>query len=229
MDIFLMEEDFDSPAEGVYILKPNLSDNGTQRSTIQPGHIKYKDLNNDGTINSQDMTVIGRGQPFHYGGFTNNFYYNGFSLNIFFQWSYGNKIYNANRNIFEGNNQMNLGMNSYASYIDRWTPENRSNTLYIPTGRGPLGYASTRVLEDGSYLRLKTLSLGYSLPEKILKNLSISELTFRIAVQNLLTWTKYTGMDPEVSTLRNQVLSPGYDYSGYPQARTTTFGISLTL
>lgn len=222
-------EDFNNPAEGVYILKPDLPDNGTQRSTIQPGHIKYKDLNNDGTINTQDMAVIGRGQPLHFGGFTNNFYYNGFSFSAFFQWSYGNKIYNANRYMFDGNGLMLFGLNSYATYKNRWTPENRSNTHFIPTGNGPIGYQSTRVLEDGSYLRLKTLSLGYSLPNKVIKRLSISELVFRMAFQNLITWTKYSGMDPEVSVLYNQVLSPGYDYSAYPQARTTTFGISLTL
>ena len=221
-------EDFDNPSEGVYVLKSHLPDNGNQRNTLKPGYIKYKDLNNDGTINSQDMTVIGRGQPLHYGGFTNNFYYNGFSLNVFFQWSYGNKIYNANRMMFDGNSIGITGVNQYATYKDRWTPENRSDLYFTPTGYGPAGYQSTRVLEDGSYLRLKTLSLNYQVPKKITERLQVSNLTFRLAFQNLLTWTRYSGMDPEVSVL-NQILSPGFDYSAYPQARTTTFGINITL
>ncbi|WP_353134642.1 SusC/RagA family TonB-linked outer membrane protein, partial [Pseudopedobacter sp.] len=220
-------EDFDVSSTGAYVLKSHLPDNGSTRTAIQPGYIKYKDLNGDGTIDDKDMSVIGRGQPIHTGGFTNNFSYKNFYLNVFFQWSYGNQIYNANRMIFDGNYINLYNVNQYASFNDRWTAENRSNTIYKAGGQGPAGYFSDRTIEDGSYLRLKTVSLSYSIPSKYIKPLYLSKLNFRVAAQNLLTFTKYSGMDPEVST-RHSVLTPGFDYSPYPQARTITFGLSAT-
>src|SRR5690606_1224869 len=98
----------------------------------------------------------------------------------------------------------------------RWTPENRSNTLFKVGGEGPIGYQSTRVLEDGSYLRLKTVSLAYSVPKNLIRPLSLSNLNLRVSAQNLFTFTGYSGMDPETS-VRNTVLTPGFDYSAYPQ------------
>src|SRR5690606_32947543 len=96
-------EDFDNPSPGVYVLKNEIPDNGNPRNMIEPGHIKYKDINGDHIIDNNDMTVIGHGQPLHTGGFMNDFYYKGFNLNVLLQWSYGNDIYNANRLIFDGN------------------------------------------------------------------------------------------------------------------------------
>src|SRR5690606_33271586 len=98
-------------------------------------------------------------------------------------------------------------------------------TLYKVGGQGPGGFQSTRVLENGSYIRLKTVSLGYSLPARLIKPLSLSNLTVHVSGQNLFTITDYTGMDPETS-VRHSVLTPGFDYSAYPQARTITFGIN---
>src|SRR5690606_8227660 len=98
---------------------------------------------------------------------------------------------------------------------------------YKAGGQGPAGYFSDRTIEDGSYLRLKTLALSYSIPQKFVKPLYLNKLSFRVAAQNLLTFTNYSGMDPEVST-RHSVLTPGFDYSPYPQARTITFGLSAT-
>ncbi|NII28465.1 TonB-dependent receptor [Pseudoflavitalea sp. X16] len=216
--------DFNNTAPGVYVLKPEVPTNGKPRNTIQPGDVKYKDLNGDGVVNSDDKTIIGRGQPVHWGGFVNNFKYKGFSLNIFFQWSYGNNIYNANRITFEGNTNGRKNMNQYASYINRWTPENPTNENFRAGGEGVIGYHSSKYVEDGSYLRLKTLSLDYSLPTRYIKRLFMSSLSLNVAMQNVLTWTNYTGLDPEVST-RNNILTPGYDYSAYPQARNITFGV----
>lgn len=225
-DGIYQEEDFDVLENGTYALKKELPDNGNPRSQIQPGHIKYRDLNGDGTINSFDMTVIGNGQPLHIGGLSNNFQYKNFTLNVLFQWSYGNQIYNANRMMLEGNYIGLMNTNQFATYIDRWTPENRSNTLFSARGYGPQGYQSNRVLEDGSYLRLKTLSFTYRLAHNSLSSIGISNIDFKIASQNLLTFTNYSGIDPEVS-VRNTVLTPGFDYSPYPQARTITFGINV--
>lgn len=216
--------DFDSPAPGVYILKSEVPANGRPRNTILPGDIKYRDLNGDGNVNADDKTIIGRGLPIHYGGFVNNFSYKGFSLNVFFQWSYGNDIYNANRITFEGNTNGRRNMNQFASYANRWTPENQTNEHFRAGGEGVIGYHSTKYLEDGSYLRLKTVSLDYALPSRIIKRAYMTGLSLHVAMQNIFTWTKYTGLDPEVST-RNGVLTPGYDYSAYPQARTITFGL----
>ncbi|HEY0666835.1 MAG TPA: TonB-dependent receptor [Sphingobacteriaceae bacterium] len=223
-DGIYQEEDFDSPAPGSYILKSNIPTNGNQRGFIQPGHIKYKDINDDGSIDGSDMTVIGRGQPLHTGGFLNDLSYKGFNLSVFLQWSYGNEIFNANRMIFEGNYINMFNVNQYATYNSRWTPENRSNELYKIGGQGPAGYMSTRVLEDGSYLRLKTVSLSYLIPPNLIKPLYLNRLSFNVSAQNLLTFTNYSGMDPETS-VRHSVLTPGFDYSAYPQARTLTFGI----
>lgn len=217
-------EHFDNPSPGVYILKKDVPTNGAVRNTIQPGDIKYRDLNGDGIVDDNDLTIIGRGQPIHIGGFSNNFGYKGFSLHVFFQWSYGNHIYNANRLAMEGNSNGFAQMNQFATYINRWSPENQTNENYRTRGQGPIGFYSSRVVEDGSYLRLKTLALDYSLPTHLIKGAYLSNLTLSVAAQNLVTWTHYSGMDPEVSIL-GSVLSPGFDFSSYPQARTITFGL----
>lgn len=221
-------EHFDNPSPNVYVLKNNVATNGALRNGILPGDIRYKDLNNDGIINDDDVTIIGRGQPIHIGGFANNFKYKGLSLNVFFQWSYGNNIMNANRLALEGNSNARANANQLASYQDRWTPENPSNEHYRTRGQGPLGFWSSKTVEDGSYIRLKTLSLDYSLPNKFVSKIHLKDLSFNIASQNVFTWTKYSGMDPEASVL-NPILAPGYDFSAYPRARTLTFGIRATL
>lgn len=218
-------EDFDNPSPGVYTLKTGIPDNGA--TTVQPGDIKYRDLNNDGTINAFDLTLLGRGLPIHTGGLNNNFSYGNLSLNVFFQWSYGNKIYNANRLLYDGNGNVRTLLNQYASYADRWTPENPESDIFRANGQGVIGYHSSRVLEDGSYLRLKTLALDYKIPAKYLKPLYMKSLILGVAGQNLITWTKYSGMDPEVST-RNTTLMPGFDYSAYPIARTVVFTLKTT-
>lgn len=223
--------DFDNPSPGVYILKNAVTSNGAQRATIKPGDIKYKDLNGDGIVNTYDQTIIGRGQPIHTGGFVNNFSYKGFDLNVFFQWSYGNDIYNANRLMFEGNangGAFGGNLNQFASYNDRWTPENQTNKYYRAGGAGPIGMYNSRVIEDGSYLRLKTLSLGYSIPASYIKKLYLSKLNINVSGQNLLTFTKYTGIDPEVSTRTPTVLAPGFDFSAYPRARTFVVSLNAT-
>jgi TonB-linked SusC/RagA family outer membrane protein len=209
------------------LLKPNIAGNGDPREQIVPGDIKYKDLNGDGTIDAGDLTIIGRGVPIHSGGLNNNFTYKNFSLNVFFQWSYGNDVYNANRLTFDGNGNERILLNQFASYIDRWSPENPDSDVYRAKGQGPYGFHSSRVLEDGSYLRLKTVSLEYSIPLKYIKGMSMKRLDVGVSGQNLLTWTNYSGMDPEVST-RNVTLMPGFDYSGYPLARTIAFSLKAT-
>lgn len=218
--------DFNQLTNGSYELKPEVPNNGQPRTTIQPGYVKYKDINGDGEVNASDITVIGNPNPKHTGGFSNNFTYGGFDLNVFFQWSYGNDLMNVNRIVFEGADARNF-LNMFSSFEDRWTPENQSNSLYSATGFGPRVYSS-RIIEDGSYLRLKTLAFGYTLPQKLLYGAGIKNLRVYVSGQNLLTWTNYSGPDPEVS-VRQSALTPGFDLSAYPQMRTITFGLNLTL
>ncbi|MFD1629699.1 SusC/RagA family TonB-linked outer membrane protein [Pseudopedobacter beijingensis] len=215
-------DDFDKQADGSYKLKQGITNNG---AAVQPGDIKYRDLNGDGTVNDLDRTVIGRGYPIHQGGFSNNFTYKGFDLNLFFQWSYGNDIINANRLWFEGGDKAYL--NQYATFSDRWTPENQSNTMFRVRGQGSYAYSS-RIVEDGSYLRLKTISLGYKFPVKYLKGMNIKNLRVYASAQNLLTFTKYSGYDPEVAVYYS-ALTPGFDYSSYPRPKTIVFGVNLSL
>jgi hypothetical protein len=209
---------------GTYVLKNTVPDNGSGRAIVQPGDIKYADLNGDGTVNSLDRTIIGDPNPKFVGGFSNNFSYKNFDLNIFLQWSYGNDILNANRLIFEGSK--NVGLNMFATYDNRWTPTNPSNTYFRAGGNGPYAYSS-RVIEDGSFLRLKTVALGYNIPSNLLSKIKVKAIRVNVSAQNLVTWTNYSGSDPEVST-RNTALTPGFDYSAYPRARTIVFGLSAT-
>lgn len=224
-------EDFDVTNTGNYILKDHISTNGNTRANIQPGDIRFRDINGDKVVDANDYAIIGRGLPIHTGGFTNEFTYKNFDLNIFFQWSYGNDIINANRYIFEGNILGRSHLNQFASYLNRWSPANTSSN--IPRGgaggNGPTTPTGTnsRVIEDGSYLRLKTVQLGYNFSPKTLRVLKIKSARVYAAAQNLITWTSYSGVDPEVSIF-NSVLTPGVDYSAYPRPRTITLGLNVT-
>ena len=218
-------EDFDRDAAGKYTLKKGVPTNGDDRSAIQPGDIKYVDQNGDGVVNDLDRVVIGRCTPVHTGGFNNNFTWKGFNLNVFFQWSYGNDVMNANRIIFEGN-YANKNINQFRSYVDHWSPENPTSKNFRPGGQGPRGVYSSRTIEDGSFLRLKTLQLSYTLPKKIVRKIRLNDIQVFVSGQNLWTWTNYSGLDPEVST-RNSALTPGFDYSAYARNKIFTAGLKV--
>jgi len=218
-------EDFNTSVNGVLTLKPEIATNGNVRANIQPGDIKYQDQNGDGVVNAKDYTIIGNGLPVHTGGFSNNFTYKGFDLNIFFQWSYGNDLYNANRMMFDGP-MPSASKNQFASYADRWTPENPNSNIMRNKGYFPGGY-SDYIVEDGSFLRLKTVALGYNFNSKLIAKWHLKSMRFFVSGQNLMTWTKYSGPDPEVNTYRS-VLTPGFDFSAYPRARTIAFGTNIT-
>lgn len=224
-DGLYQESDFNRTANGGYILKSHIPNNQSSRTAIRPGYVKYRDLNGDIAVDAKDQTIIGNPNPLHFGGFGNDFQYKNFDLNIFFQWSYGNDIFNANRLAFEGTTSYNL--NQFASVANRWTPENTNTLIPVVQGQGQAMYSS-RVVEDGSYLRLKTVQLGYNLPAARLQRAKIQSIRLYAAAQNLMTWTNYSGLDPEVSTY-NSGLTPGFDYSPYPRARTITFGLNLVL
>ncbi len=199
-------DEFTKLSNGTFALKSGVP---TYASNVQPGDPKYKDINGDGVVDANDQTTLGSPLPIHTGGMNNNFNYKNWSLNIFFQWSYGNEILNANRIVFESTGGYALNSNQFASYADRWTPNNPTNDLprarYNSKGdaSGTNPKPSSRVIEDGSFLRLKTISLGYNLPSSWLKKAKINNIRLNVSAQNIITWTKYSGMDPEVSTYRS--------------------------
>lgn len=189
--------------------------------TAQPGRMKYQDLNGDGFINDEDRKVIGNSNPKHFGGINNTFTYKNWDLSVFFQWSYGNDIYNASKVRLNGlAPYMNISQDYFENH---WTPENGGN-IYPAYGVIDQQIASSYYVEDGSYLRLKTMSLGYELPKKITKKLGINSLKFNLIGNNLITWTKYTGWDPEVNF--NNPLLTGFDRIAYPRAKNFTFSVS---
>jgi TonB-linked SusC/RagA family outer membrane protein len=219
-------DDFDittnAAGETIYTLK---SDVPYYVANTQPGDPKYRDINNDGVINDEDKTTIGNGQPKHIGGFNNSFTWKNFDLNIFLQWSYGNDILNANRLRFE-NPAGKQNTNMYATYNDRWSTNNPTSDIPRARASGSEVYSSLYV-EDGSYLKLKSLALGYNFDRKTLKPLHLSQARVYITAENIATLTGYSGSDPEVST-RNSVLTPGFDWSAYPRAFSMSFGLNVT-
>jgi TonB-linked SusC/RagA family outer membrane protein len=215
--------DFNETSPGVYALKSGVP---TYDVSVKPGWIKYEDINGDGVVDSKDLTVIGNPNPDFIGGFSNNFRYKGFDLNVFFQFSYGGEVLNANRLQFEGGNGT-ATQNQFATVKNAWTLDNQNNTMFKVGGQGPRAYSS-RVIEDGSFLRLKTVSFGYNLPSKYLDKIKLKSLRIFASAQNLYTWTKYSGLDPEVSTF-SSALTPNFDYSVYPRAKTITFGLNVSL
>jgi TonB-linked SusC/RagA family outer membrane protein len=218
-------EDFNALPNGSYELKPEMPNNGGDRANIKPGFIKYKDINGDGNVDANDQTIIGNPNPVHIGGFSNNFRYHQFDLNVFLQWSYGNDVLNANRIVFEGA-EARRDINMFKTYEGRWSLDNQNSLLPVAGGYGPNVY-SDRNIEDGSFLRLKTVSFGYNFPGSLMKKWKIQAARLHVSAQNLATWTKYSGLDPEVS-VRHTALTPGFDWSPYPRARTVTFGINIT-
>ena len=193
---------------------------------VRPGDPKYRDINKDGLIDDNDRTVIGCGQPLHTGGFGNTFNFHGFDLNIFFSWSYGNDVINANRLYFENGSITNT--NQLKTYTNRWTPENPTSDIpRVGADIASMFVYSSRVVEDASFLRLRNVTLGYTLPRKVLRKMHFDTMRFYVSAENLWTLTNYSGPDPEVST-RNSVLTPGFDWSAYPRAMGVTAGLSFT-
>tara|TARA_R110001632_G_scaffold105447_1_gene214855 strand:+ start:5187 stop:8210 length:3024 start_codon:yes stop_codon:yes gene_type:complete len=187
-----------------------------------PGTMKYRDLNGDNIIDEEnDRTVIGDSNPKHIGGFNNTFTYKNFNLSIFWQWSYGNEVFNAARLRTNGFQPF---MNITRDYYENaWTPENQSNTAPAFGNIEPV--ASSYFVEDASFLRLKTINFSYDFPKKIFKNSQISGLRFFLSANNLLTFTNYSGFDPEVSS--NNPLIRGFERFSYPRARTIIMGATL--
>lgn len=197
--------------------------NSPQKTAV-PGDRKYKDINGDGILDAKDRGIIGNAQPKFFGGFTNDFTYKGFELSASFNWVSGNKVLNSTRADLD----LPTGQkNSSARVKDRWTPTNPSNT--IP--RASLNRAflfSDAQLEDGSFLRLGTLSLGYNLPASLLKKTGIERAKLYVSGQNLFVITKYTGYDPETNQSGQNNILRGIDSDSYPNSRSFLVGVNLS-
>lgn len=192
------------------------------------GYRKYADLNGDGVIDDKDKKVIGDPNPVFFGGLSNNFSYKRFDLSVFFQWSYGNDIYNANRVLWTSN--LKSHRNFIPEVINRWrdlnTPEENANATFRSIN-DVSEVLTSQYIEDGSYLRLKTISLGYSFKKDWLNKLGAQRLRVYVTGQDLFTWTNYSGYDPEVST-RGNGLTSGVDFGAYPRSKTFIGGLSVT-
>ena len=188
------------------------------------GDRKYVDTNGDGVITALDKGNLGSSQPKFVGSFTNTISYNDFDLNFSFQGSYGAKIFNALNQQLEIST---LGTNAAATLEDRWTPANPSNEIPRASS-SPVGIVSERYVEDASFLRLKLITLGYTLPKSVSSKLGAKSVKFYVSAENLITWTKYTGYDPEVSSYEQNNLYPGIDFGSYPNSRTFISGLNVT-
>lgn len=190
----------------------------------KPGDIHYADINGDGIFNDEDRTIIGNANPDAFGGLNNTISYKGFDLNIFIQGTFGNEV--LNYGTFD---QMNMtgGNNQSTRVLDRWTPTNPSNSVPRANAAGGSRLLSTLHVEDGSYIRFKNISLGYTLPTSWLRSLSVSSCRIYITGQNLFTITSYTGYDPEVNRFGSDTISQGIDYGAYPAAKTYLLGLNV--
>ncbi|MDD5150577.1 MAG: TonB-dependent receptor [Flavobacterium sp.] len=196
------------------------------------GNIKYKDIDASGDLSDGDKTIIGNANPKYTFGLANDFKYKNWSFNIFFQGVQGNDIFNATRIDTEGMYNAN---NQLTTVLNRWTTAGQITDMPRADFAGTNNVlVSSRYVEDGSYVRLKSLTLGYDFPENLVSKLSMSKVRFYLTAENLFTWTKYSGLDPELSiygrsndnSLKN--IAPGIDYGTYPQTRDIIFGLNLS-
>jgi len=194
-----------------------------------PGDIRFKDLNGDGVINSDDQQYLGSYLPkFNYGlNFSAN--YKSFDFTLFFQGVQGNKIYNGTKVLTQGMLRL---FGAETKVLDAWRPDHTNTDMPRAVSGDPNGNTrvSDRFIEDGSYLRLKNFSIGYTVPSDVLRGFakgSISKVRVYVSSQNLFTITKYTGYDPEIGARNNANLVSGIDYGQFPQPRTIMAGVQL--
>lgn len=239
--------DFDyDPATDKYTLKPGVVDSSPVVGALRPGSMKLKDLDGNGIVTSdyKDREVIGNANPKHTGGFNINLRAYGFDLAANFNWSYGNDIYNANKIEYTSTSKYyDRNMLSIMASGNRWTNLDM-NTGQLITDQNALAAANANTtmwspymqrfvftdwaVEDGSFLRLNTLTLGYTLPSILTRKAFINTCRFYVTGYNVYCWTNYSGFDPEVDTRRNVPYTPGVDYAAFPRSRQLVLGLNLT-
>ncbi|WBO85462.1 SusC/RagA family TonB-linked outer membrane protein [Hymenobacter yonginensis] len=242
-DGFYTPDDFESynATTRTGTLKAGIASNaGVQGQPVMPGIIKLKDLNGDGVVNDLDRTVIGNANPKFTGGFNQQFAYKGFDASVFLNFVYGNDIYNANKIEFTSavnplSNMLDITSDRYRTIdangapittLDGFRQANPDAKLWQPTRQL---FTHSWAIEDGSFLRVNNVTLGYSLPKELISRAKLTQVRFYVTGNNLYTFTKYTGYDPEANTRRATGLTPGVDYAAYPRSRALLFGINLGL
>jgi TonB-linked SusC/RagA family outer membrane protein len=248
-------DDFTQNANGTYTLKAGVpSLKGSSRTAIKPGDVKYvctngeTDANGNPIWSTNDRSVIGSAEPKFSGGFSNTFTYKGFDLSVFMNFMYGNKVFNMNSQRFIGpylpnENTLTL-MNDRFKLVDPSTGKESTDLARLAamnpqqydnnamwslhsTNKIAISDALDYYLEDGSFLRLTNITFGYSLPKALLNRAHISNLRLYCTLNNIYTWTNYSGYDPEVSAT-SSVLTRGVDNSAYPRAKSWVIGLNLT-
>lgn len=208
-------------------------------NSIKAGYYKYADASGNGSIGAEDMVNIGDPNPKFTYGFGGNMEYKGFDLNFFFQGSYGNKIFNMLKvNSFSATNG---GLNWSPDLLNSYIPATYNTTVLteVPTTKTEAKNTDSGIarmdadlsssefyVEDGSYLRLKNIQIGYNLPKSVISKLKIENFRIYVGAKNLLTFTKYTGFDPEVG--ETSILERGFDRGTYPQSKMFIFGINAS-
>ena len=254
-DGFYASSDFTAydPVSGEYTLNEGIPSSGAVvgNTKIRPGFLKLKDLNGDGEINADDRTVIGNTTPDFQGGFGVNLNFKNFDFSSFFNFQVGNDVYNTGkiqynqfRRVTFGNMLDTMNSSNRYSYVDvdgsytgvagglvtdlaTLDQMNQGKNIWSHGSHGIAGAViHSWAVEDGSFLRLNNLTIGYTLPEDISKKIGVSRLRVFATGRNLKIWTKYSGYDPEVDNIKNP-LTPGVDYSSFPRSRSYTVGINL--
>ena len=246
-DGFYTANDFESYnyATRTGVLKRGIANNlsTTGNPLLSIGNLKLKDVNGDGQLTEADKTVIGNANPKVVGGLNQQFSYKGFDASMFLNFVLGNDIYNANKLEFTtstaNTSYANLlgEMTNRVRYIDErgaliadqatFERVNANASIWSPV-RGNYLLHSYGV-EDGSFLRINNVTFGYSLPKSVISKVKATQLRFYVTLNNVYTFTKYSGYDPEVNTRRGTPLTPGVDYAAYPRSRALLFGINLGL
>ncbi len=239
-------EDFNyDAASGKYTLKDGIVYRG-EKEKVQPGMLKFKNVDGseDNKITEDDKTVIGNAFPKFYGGINNTFTYKDFDLSIFLTYSFGNDVLNATKLTNTRTSLTNKNVLASADWSHRWVTINKDGSLitdpaelaavnqgktvacFADNGSSDNALVHSWAVEDGSYLKLSNITLGYTFPKTIINKIGLTKLRLYATGNNLLTWTKYTGFDPEVSTM-SDAMTPGVDFGAYPRSRSFVFGINV--
>ena len=252
-DGFYKVSDFDyNAATGIYKLKTGMVNDSAIIGVVQPGSIKFRDLNKDGYVDlNNDRTIIGDVNPEFTGGLNQQFKYKNWDASIFFNFSFGNDVYNANKIEFTNGYTANSNMlkimegrwkvvtatgqtaewvngnNVYGIAPDQLAALNANATIWQPLRSAGAFYPHSWAIEDGSFIRLNNVTIGYTLPTKNIAGMKISSLRFYATGNNIAIITNYSGYDPEVSVNSNP-LTYGLDYSAYPKSRSFIFGVNAT-
>ncbi|HEX8504523.1 MAG TPA: TonB-dependent receptor [Hymenobacter sp.] len=245
-DGFYTADDFESYnyATRTGVLKKTSASNASiTGNPVMIGTIRLKDTNGDGTVTEADKTVIGNANPKVTGGLNQQFTYKGFDASVFLNFVLGNDVYNANKIEFTSStantSYANLlsEMSNRVRYIDEtgaliadkatFDRVNANATIWSPV-RGNY-FLHSYAVENGSFLRVNNVTAGYSLPKTLISKAKLNQLRFYVTLNNLHTFTKYSGYDPEVNTRRGTPLTPGVDYAAYPRSRAFLFGVNIGL